>query len=499
MLKKITITSVAVAMAISSNAQKLKKTPEYLLTPSFTETHIRFLASDELLGRRTGDQGNKVAARYIAEQFRSLGIKPVNNGDYFQKVELESVTPPAGATITTQEGVAKIGEDFVLMSGDGLTNSSAEVVYLEYAWIDAEKGYDDYKGVDVKGKIIVTSAGTPDTKSPQQMFSTIGPKQKIAKEKGALAIIEVFNSPVPWRNISNYFGRKGIKLKTAGETSGGPTHLWISSASAKILAKNKISKIDLNIPKKQTEEVNSSNVVGVLEGSDPVLKNEYIVLSAHYDHIGYGAARGNVASGDTIFNGARDNAFGVTAVLTAAESFAKLKPKRSILFIAYTGEELGMLGSKYYSEHPLIPMKNCVFNLNCDGAGYNDMTKITVIGLSRTDAKSEIVEAATAFGLTATDDPAPEQNLFDRSDNVSFAAKGVPSPNYAPGMTAFDDAINKYYHQSADNPESVDFNYLLKYAQSYTYAARLIANRAKAPAWIAGDKYEKAYQTLYGK
>ncbi len=499
MLKKLSVTSIALASALVVHAQKLTKLPEYKLSPVFTEHHMRFLAADELLGRRTGEQGNWVAARYIAEEFRSLGLKPANNGSYLQKVELETIIPPAAATVSTTEGVAQIGEDFVLMSGDGLKNPAAELVYLEYAWVDPEKGYDDYKGIDVKGKVIVASVGFPESKTPQQMFSAIQEKQKLAKERGALAIIEVFNSPMSWKTISNYFGRRSTRAKTSGDAGGNVTHLWISSNAAKILAKNKVTSVNLDIPAKKSEEVHTSNVAAILEGSDPKLKNEYIVLSAHYDHIGHGPSRGNVASGDTIFNGARDNAFGVVAMLTAAKSLSDLKPKRSVLFIAYTGEEMGMLGSRYYSEHPLVPLKECVFNLNCDGAGYNDLSRVTVIGLSRTDAKSEIVTAAAAFGLTAVDDPAPEQNLFDRSDNVSLAAKGIPSPNYAPGMTAFDDAINKYYHQSADNPDSVDFAYLLKYAQSYTYAARLIANRASAPSWVSGDKYEKAYQSLYGK
>lgn len=165
--------------------------------------------------------------------------------------------------------------------------------------------------------------------------------------------------------------------------------------------------------------------------------------------------------------------------------------------IGYTGEEIGLLGSQYYVEHPLIPLKQCVFNLNCDGAGYDDTGLLTTIGLSRTDAKMELEQSAKAFGLKIIDDPAPEQNLFDRSDNVNFAAKGIPSPNFAPGMKAFGGEIMKYYHQTSDNPESVDFAYLHKYCQSYAYAARLIANRKDAPKWIAGDKYEKAWQTLF--
>jgi Zn-dependent M28 family amino/carboxypeptidase len=237
-----------------------------------------------------------------------------------------------------------------------------------------------------------------------------------------------------------------------------------------------------------------------LEGSDPVLKNEYIILSAHFDHVGTGKNGGaTYTKEDSIFNGTRDNAFGCTAVLYAAKCLTQVKPKRSILFIGFTGEEIGLLGSSYYAENPLIPLKQCVFNLNCDGAGYNDVTMLTTIGLSRTDGKGDIETAAKAFGLKVMDDPAPEQNLFDRSDNMSFAAKGIPSPNFAPGFTAFNADIFKYYHKAEDNPETIDFGYLHKYCQSYAHAARLIANRKDQPKWIANDKYEKAYKALYGK
>ena len=134
--------------------------------------------------------------------------------------------------------------------------------------------------------------------------------------------------------------------------------------------------------------------------------------------------------------------------------------------------------------------------MNCDGGGYNDTTKVTIVGFNRTDVKPEIEKAAAAFGLTAIDDPAPEQELFDRSDNVSFAAKGIPAPTFSPGFTKFDADIGKYYHQAADNPETANMGYLLKYCQVYSHLSRLIADRPTKPKWIAGDKYEKAFNEL---
>jgi Zn-dependent M28 family amino/carboxypeptidase len=186
-------------------------------------------------------------------------------------------------------------------------------------------------------------------------------------------------------------------------------------------------------------------------------------------------------------------------MLTAAKTLSLKPAKRSVLFIGYTAEEVGLLGSRYYSEHPLVPLNQCVFNLNSDGAGYSDKTLVSVIGLDRTNCKAEIEAGCNAFGLSVFGDPAPEQGLFDRSDNVSLAAKGIPAPDFSPGFKSFDGEIAKYYHQATDNPESIDFDYLLKFCQSFAYSARLIANKSVRPYWTAGDKYEPAAKALYGK
>ena len=207
---------------------------------------------------------------------------------------------------------------------------------------------------------------------------------------------------------------------------------------------------------------------------------------------------GNFTEADSIFNGTRDNAFGTANILVAARALAEVRPKRSILVLGFTGEEMGLLGSKYYAEHPVVPLEKCVFNLNNDGAGYNDTTLVTTFGGVRTGALKELQTAAAAFGLKVNEDPAPEQNLFDRSDNVSFAAKGIPSPTWSPGFTAFDDRIFKYYHQVTDNPNTISYTYLKRFCQAYAHAARLIANNPARPQWTKGDKYEAAGQQLYG-
>ncbi|MGB5263283.1 MAG: M28 family peptidase, partial [Lutimonas sp.] len=153
----------------------------------------------------------------------------------------------------------------------------------------------------------------------------------------------------------------------------------------------------------------------------------------------------------------------------------------------------------YYAEHPLVPLNQSVFCFNSDNGGYNDTSKATIIGLNRTSAAKHILSGAKAFGLNAIDDPAPEQGLFDRSDNVSFAAKGIPAPTYSMGFHSFDEEINKYYHQVTDNPETLDYDYLEKFFRSYVLTCRLIANDPETPFWIKGDKYYEAGVKLYEK
>jgi Zn-dependent M28 family amino/carboxypeptidase len=204
------------------------------------------------------------------------------------------------------------------------------------------------------------------------------------------------------------------------------------------------------------------------------------------------------ADADSIFNGARDNGIGTSAMLTTAEFFAKNPQKRSIVFLACNAEEVGLLGSKYYAENPWFPLNKAIFNFNNDGAGYNDTSLITIFGLNRSTAGANIAKATEKFGLLAIEDPAPEQNLFDRSDNVSFAAKGIPAITFSQGFRAFDADIMKYYHQPGDDPNSLDYGYLYKYNKAYVYATWLLINMDEKPFWIPGDKYEEQGKKLYG-
>jgi hypothetical protein len=413
-----------------------------------------------------------------------------------QVIPFEKIKAASSATLLVGSDTLKLGKELVVMAGNP-TNVTGEVVYVGYGLTDGEDGY---KGRDLKGHIVVAQGGSPDAKSPREIFTAAEAKRKLATEKGVAALIELYSESIPWGFVNQYFNREQI---TAAMPAGpnAPAHLWINNANNKYKQLKEAGQtVTLRTSGREKVAAPSANVAGVIEGTDPKLKDEYVILSAHYDHVGVGKQGGSgYEPSDSIFNGARDNAFGTVAILESAKALAQQRPKRSVLVVALTGEEVGLLGSRYYAEHPLVPLKQTVFDLNTDGAGYNDTTIVSVIGLERTGAKAEIEAGAKAFGLNIFAEPAPEQGLFDRSDNVAFAAKGIPAPTFSPGFKTFDDAIGKYYHQAIDNPESLNYNYVQRFCQAFAHTARLIANRTSRPQWIAGDKYEAAGKALYGQ
>ena len=479
--------------------------PEFETRKSEVEAHLRFLASDDLKGRRTGDPGNYLAARYLADYFNAYGAKPVGseNKTYFQNWPLETVTPPANGSLVIGKTEYEFRKDFMLLSGSAL-NAKTTAVFAGHGWVDTEKGHDDYKNLDVKGKVVFVISGLPDDGSPNSAFRSIPVKRKLAEERGAAALIELYRLGFPWGFALQFFARESQRLgEDESEGNSKLPYGWLKEKGndpVAAMVKGTPQKILFSSSGGQQSTKMVPNVVAVIPGSDPELSKEYIVLSAHFDHVGTGKNGGGAFTPeDSIFNGARDNAFGTTALLLAARCFNEAPPKRSVILLACNGEEMGLLGSRYYAEKPLIPLEKVVFNLNADGAGYNDTEAVSAIGYGRTGTDEIITNAANSFGLKVIPNPVPEQNLYDRSDNVSFAAKGVPSLCLSPGVTTFEEELMKYYHQVADNPDSVDMDYLLRYCKSFVHTARLIADNPNRPQWKSGDKYEDAGKALYKK
>lgn len=472
-------------------AQTDKEKAEKTVTKSKIEGHIYFLADDLLKGRETGTPENKIAAAYLANTLRSYGVKPnPKTGTYYQPVSLEKVSPPSQQELMVNKKVLK---DFVAMDVAALTYTKS-AVFVGYGL------EEDYKGKDVKGKVVLLEAGSNETKDTRASFRLMSQKREAAKKAGAIGMIEFVDAQEQiWSFIDHNFNAPSLKIATEETLTDQATlpYIWVKDTNGTLLnelEKNATNEVNLALGNSERTKVISQNVIGVVEGTDPNLKKEYIIYSAHYDHVGVGTPD---ETGDTIYNGARDNAVGTTTVLSMAENLAMYPTKRSALFILFTGEEKGLLGSEYYVENPVLPLNQMVYCFNSDNGGYNDITKATIIGLPRTTAENQIKKAATSFGLTAIDDPAPEQGLFDRSDNVHFAAKGIPAPTFSMGFNSFDGEVTKYYHRPGDHADSMDYDYLLKFFRAYVLAGRNIANDPITPFWTAGDKYEEAGRKLY--
>ncbi|HET8803905.1 MAG TPA: M28 family peptidase [Aequorivita sp.] len=499
-MKKHFLIFIAVFAFLNVFSQSEKEKVSSTVTKEKIEGHIYFLADDLLKGRQTGTPENKIAASYLANTLRGYGVKPAtknvlkgsNTESYFQKIKLNQVS-----------SIKKL-----LLAIDGKELKKKVVIQphkIEFTGEAIYLGYgleSDYKGKNVSEKIVIVRSGAPNITDARAAFGLVEQKEQFAIEHGAVAVIELVDTnEMTWGFIDHNFNNDRMEIASdpkKDENKKGLAYLWVhdeNNIQAKAFESNNNLSAKLMMEGEGKKTIISQNVIGMVEGTDPQLKNEFIIYSAHYDHVGIGKPD---ETGDEIYNGARDNAVGTTTVLSIAENIAKYPTKRSALFILFTGEEKGLLGSQYYVENPVLPLNKMVYCFNSDNAGYNDTSVISVIGLSRTTAATNIKEAATAFGLKAIDDAAPEQNFFDRSDNVVFAKKGIPAPTFSLGFTSFDGDVTKYYHQPGDEANTLDYDYLLKFFESYVLAGRLIANDPKTPTWTTGDKYEASGKTLYG-
>jgi hypothetical protein len=479
-----------------------KTLPEFSYNEYVLAGEMHFLASDYLAGRRTGSIGNEIAAQYIAAQLRASGYAPINGESYFQPVNLQQTAAPAGGMLMVDDMSFTQKADLLIIRGPAAPELEADVVFANYGWVDPETDHDDYKGLNVKGKIVITRAGIPGDVSQSGVFRGVSEKAAMAAEAGAVAIFEIYSLPFPWSAFKGYLGgeRMGLDKGDAGATIPYGFVKVGDDFMDRLTKRKKGLKGAMSSDGMTVKKIQSFNVGGILPGTDEALKDEYMIVTAHFDHVGVGKQGGGAfTEQDSIFNGARDNAFGTISLLATARAFAERPTRRPVIMLAVTGEEMGLLGSEWYVEHPLVPLEKTIFNFNTDGAGYDDVTGISLLGANRTGIDEQVQTAADAFGKSVINDPAPEQGLFDRSDNVSFAAKGIPALTFSPGMTGFSEEIFKYYHQVTDNPETIDMAYLKAYCQVFTLAARLIANRDVRPSWVDGDKYKAAGDKLYNK
>lgn len=479
--------TLGLLMASSTLAFAQKQDIEKKFDGKTAIAEFTYLASDELMGRDPARPEMKLAYTFIASTLEKAGAKPLPGADgFYQNIPFRLSSPPKTGAVKIGENEFTQGKNLLVLDGKSLSGTF-ELVEVGFGT------EEDFVGKDLNGKIAVANVGAPNRLSPSDLFSLGAEKTKRAKAAGAVALIERFNAPaVPWQLAANFLNRTTLSIDQG--SASDLTYIWVEDMKNQLKGEV-LQSATLEVTGKNTRAVDGKNVIAWIEGTDPQLKNEYILLSAHYDHVGVGTPD---AQGDSIYNGARDNAVGTVAVMNAAKYFAKNPPKRSVLIALWTAEEKGLLGSAYFANNPLIPLNQIVYNLNIDNGGYNDTSIITVIGLGRTSADFLIEEAVSEFGKKAVADPSPEQGLYDRSDNVNFARKGIPAPTYSLGFTAFDDEIQKYYHKAGDHVSNFDLNYAQVYWKSYILTAQKIANWQERAVWKEGDKYEEVSKELYG-
>ena len=495
------------------------------------QADVEFLASDALEGRDTGSRGYTIAADYVASQFRAIGLQPAGDkGGWFQKVPFRRAShakpPVMTLTIGGKEVALKDGTDASLRPSMTARkrNLSAGFVFVGYGIKDSRYSLDDYRGLDLKGKIAVALQGAPSG-LPSDVAAHIGSsKPKFATAAGAIGFVEVKRNDGGNDASVGRFGRPGVDwVDSSGKTGSGlagiDLMLSFSNSFSERLFEGASKSLDavrrqakansrvgprgfalrptINIEaESKWEDFTSPEVVGLLPGSDPSLAAEHVVLMAHLDHLG---TKTDAKPGeDAIYNGALDNAAGVATMLEAARLFAAqpVKPKRSVLFIANTGEERGLLGADYYANHPTVPAQSIVGLVDLDmPLLLYPFKDVTAFGADHSTIGATVAEAGKSMDIAVTPDPMPEEAIFTRSDHYMFVRRGVPAVllmtgHANGGAEVWRAYLGKTYHSPQDDlTQKIDWNAGARYALLNYRIARSMADAARRPMWLQGDYF----------
>ena len=508
--------------------------------------YVAVLSDDSLAGRGPSTKGDLLATSYIASEFKAMGLEPAGESNfYFQQVPMIGISVKP-FSLDLRKGANSISlkfvDDFVGFSGThdkSVILKDIEVVFVGYGIEAPEQNWDDYKGYDVKGKILLMLNDDPPSGDPsffggkgRTYYGRWTYKFEIASRKGALGAIILHTTPTagyPFQVWQSSWSREQFDLegdataplKLKGATTEEATRRCIAMAGFDLskLQQDATQKTFKPVPlgiklsatmKISARRLETRNVVGVLRGSDPGLSKQYVVFSAHHDHLGVGRP----VRGDSIYNGALDNASGISMMLNMARAFSIMnpRPKRSLVFAAVAAEEYGLLGSQYYANHPTVPLKDIVANINTDGMNiWGKTSDITFLGWERSSLKEDVEAVARELQMMISPDAYPEKGFFYRSDHFNFAKVGIPSLSYEPGGVFVGkpgdyakEVKQKYeeqnYHQPSDElTGDWVFDGAMNDCEFILRLALRLAEKSDLPMWNKGDEFEAGRLKALGK
>jgi len=484
--------------------------------------HIAFLADDKLQGRDTGSEGHLRAAEYVADQFRRAGLKAAGVTGYIQPIRFRSrriVEDQSSLALVRNGDVqpTELGEEATFsMRIEQAPHLEAPIVFVGYGLTVPELNYDDLDGLDMRGKVVLLLTGGPSNIPGPLLAHHQSERWKALKRAGAIGVLSIQNPKgmdIPWDRavLARFMPSLALADPNLDDTAGQQLAVTVNPARAErfftdsghtfqeilALANNGERLPRFPIPasiratvKMATSDVESQNIVGILPGSDPKLKNEYVVLTAHVDHLGVGQP----INGDSIYNGAMDNASGVATLLETAVTLRRSHQRfrRSVIFLVVTAEEKGLLGSKYFAAHPTVPAQDIVANVNVDMfLPLFPLRGLIVQGLEESNLADDLHHVGDQLGIKIFSDPEPERNAFIRSDQYSFIKSGIPAVSLKVGYTKGSPEQEivrrwrtEHYHAPSDDlSQSIDFQAAADFNRAYLLVVESIANRAMRPKW----------------
>jgi len=546
-LQRLAVPAIAALFSVTAIAASTADVPSAVaavakaqITPATLRAPIRILASDEFEGRGPATRGDALARLYLSTELETLGLKPGGEkGGWEQPFDIVGVKAklPASWDFNGKAGAVslKLGDDYIAGSGVQTPTAAIEnapLVFVGYGIEAPEYQWNDFKGVDVKGKVLVMLNNDPDwdpklfAGNTRLYYGRWTYKYESAARHGAAGVIIIHTTPsagYPWQVVQSSWGGTQFELPAEGEPRI-QLKGWATEEAARRLLKAGGADLDALVKQAKSRgfkpvpinlrtsikfendisRVRTANVAGLLPGSDPKLKDEVVIYSAHHDHFGIGEPD---KTGDKIYNGAEDNAAGCAQVLAIARAMAALpeKPRRSVLFLFVAGEEQGLLGSKYYSVHPTFPAGRIAANINYDGGNYLGRTRdLTQVGAGKSSLDALAKALVEKQGRKLVPDQNPDKGYYYRSDQFSFAKIGVPALYFDEGTDYIgkpagwgkqqhDEWTEHVYHQPSDQiDDSWNFEGMIEDATIGFDAGWLIAQADEMPAWNPGDEFEAA-------